>query len=38
MMKQAKEMREIYAPSNKPKSMLAKRFWKDVHVKEGGGE
>ncbi|KAF1844448.1 F1-ATP synthase assembly protein [Cucurbitaria berberidis CBS 394.84] len=37
MMKQAREMREIYSPSNKPKSMLAKRFWKDVHVKEGEG-
>lgn len=37
MMKQAKEMRDVYAPSNKPKSMLAKRFWKDVHVKEGEG-
>lgn len=37
MMKQAREMREVYAPSNKPKSMLAKRFWKDVHVKEAGG-
>jgi ATP synthase F1 complex assembly factor 2 len=34
MMKQAREMREVYAPTNKPKSMLAKRFWKDVHVKE----
>jgi ATP synthase F1 complex assembly factor 2 len=37
MMKQAREMREVYAPTNKPKSMLAKRFWKDVHVKEGEG-
>lgn len=37
MMKQAREMRDVYAPSNKPKSMLAKRFWKDVHVKEGEG-
>ncbi|KAL6703976.1 ATP synthase mitochondrial F1 complex assembly factor 2 [Coniothyrium glycines] len=32
MMKQAREMREVYTPSSKPKSMLAKRFWKDVHV------
>jgi ATP synthase F1 complex assembly factor 2 len=37
MMKQAREMRDVYAPSNKPKSMLAKRFWKDVDVKEGEG-
>lgn len=37
MMKQAREMRESYTPSNKPKSMLAKRFWKDVSVKETDG-
>jgi chaperone required for assembly of F1-ATPase len=37
MMKQAREMREVYAPSNKPKSMLAKRFWKNVDVEEGEG-
>lgn len=37
MMKQAREMREVYAPTNKPKNMLAKRFWKDVAVKEGEG-
>ncbi|KAF1829484.1 F1-ATP synthase assembly protein [Decorospora gaudefroyi] len=37
MMKQAREMREVYAPSNKPKSMLAKRFWKNVNVKEADG-
>jgi chaperone required for assembly of F1-ATPase len=35
MMKQAREMRDVYSSSNKPKSMLAKRFWKDVDVKEG---
>lgn len=34
MMKQAREMREVYAPTNKPKSLLAKRFWKDVSIKE----
>lgn len=34
MMKQAREMRESHTPSNKPKSMLAKRFWKHVSVKE----
>ncbi|KAF2845244.1 F1-ATP synthase assembly protein [Plenodomus tracheiphilus IPT5] len=37
MMKQAREMRDVYSPGNKPKNMLAKRFWKDVHVKEGEG-
>ncbi|KAI8932605.1 hypothetical protein NX059_010106 [Plenodomus lindquistii] len=37
MMKQAREMRDVYSPANKPKNMLAKRFWKDVHVKEGDG-
>lgn len=39
MMKQAREMRDVYANtnSNKPKNMLAKRFWKDVHVKEDNG-
>ncbi|KAH9870208.1 hypothetical protein J1614_007131 [Plenodomus biglobosus] len=37
MMKQAREMRDVYSSGNKPKNMLAKRFWKDVHVKEGEG-
>jgi ATP synthase F1 complex assembly factor 2 len=37
MMKQAREMREVNSSSSKPKSMLAKRFWKSVHVKESEG-
>ncbi|KAI4692740.1 uncharacterized protein J4E88_001108 [Alternaria novae-zelandiae] len=37
MMKQAREMRDVYAPTNKPKNMLAKRFWKDVSIKEDEG-
>ncbi|CAE7031219.1 hypothetical protein P3342_006578 [Pyrenophora teres f. teres] len=37
MMKQAREMRDVYSSSNKPKNMLAKRFWKDVSVNEGNG-
>jgi chaperone required for assembly of F1-ATPase len=37
MMKQAREMREGYSPSSKPKSMLAKRFWKNVNVQDGEG-
>lgn len=37
MMKQAREMRDMHSPSTKPKSMLAKRFWKDVVVREANG-
>ncbi|KAH9872180.1 hypothetical protein IAQ61_005015 [Plenodomus lingam] len=37
MMKQAREMRNVSSASSKPKTMLAKRFWKDVHVKEADG-
>jgi hypothetical protein len=37
MVKDAREIRETSAPSNKPKSLLKKRFWKDVVVKETDG-
>ncbi len=37
IMKQAREMREVMSSSNKPKSMLAKRFWKDVVVHDADG-
>jgi chaperone required for assembly of F1-ATPase len=37
MMKQAREMREASTPTSKPRSMLAKRFWKDVSIKETDG-
>lgn len=37
MVKQAREMRDSQAPSAKPKSLLARRFWKDVLVKEADG-
>jgi hypothetical protein len=37
MVKDAREIRETSAPSNKPKSLLKKRFWKDVIVKETDG-
>jgi hypothetical protein len=37
MVKDAREIRETAAPSNKPKSLLKKRFWKDVVVKETDG-
>jgi len=34
VMKQAREMRDVYAPAHQPKNTLARRFWKDVHVRE----
>lgn len=37
MLKQASDVRATSAPSNKPKAMLKKRFWKDVIVKEADG-
>jgi hypothetical protein len=37
LVKQAQEVRSESAPSNKPKSLLKKRFWKDVIVKETDG-
>jgi len=37
MLKQAQDVRTTSAPSNKPKALLKKRFWKDVMVKETDG-
>lgn len=37
LLKQAQDVRAAATPSNKPKSMLQRRFWKDVMVKEGDG-
>ncbi|KAF2828190.1 F1-ATP synthase assembly protein [Ophiobolus disseminans] len=34
MLKQAQDVKATAAPSNKPKALLKKRFWKDVIVKE----
>lgn len=38
MMKEAKDLKATSAPSNKPKALLKKRFWKDVTVKETEGQ
>jgi hypothetical protein len=37
LVKQAQEVRTESKPSSKPKSLLKKRFWKDVIVKETDG-
>lgn len=37
MVKQAQEVRTESVPSNKPKGLLKKRFWKDSVVKETDG-
>jgi hypothetical protein len=37
LLKQAQDVRTEAKPSSKPKSLLKKRFWKDVVVKETPG-